>query len=48
MFFIFRVFGIRAGAIIFSVIITFGQIVFAMGGLFDAFWLMQFGRFIFG
>ncbi|KAG0437297.1 hypothetical protein HPB47_017503, partial [Ixodes persulcatus] len=43
-----RVFGIRMGAIIFSTIIIVGQVVFALGALVNRFWLMQFGRFIFG
>ncbi|XP_004704172.1 major facilitator superfamily domain-containing protein 1 isoform X2 [Echinops telfairi] len=36
------------GTIIFSCIVCIGQVVFALGGIFNAFWLMQFGRFIFG
>ncbi|XP_004704171.1 major facilitator superfamily domain-containing protein 1 isoform X1 [Echinops telfairi] len=47
-FLIDRVFGIRWGTIIFSCIVCIGQVVFALGGIFNAFWLMQFGRFIFG
>ncbi|XP_029824763.2 major facilitator superfamily domain-containing protein 1 isoform X1 [Ixodes scapularis] len=47
-FLIDRVFGIRMGAIIFSTIIIVGQVVFALGALVNRFWLMQFGRFIFG
>ncbi|KAK8788969.1 hypothetical protein V5799_021255, partial [Amblyomma americanum] len=47
-FLIDRVFGIRLGAFIFSFIIIVGQVVFAMGAFVNRFWLMQFGRFIFG
>lgn len=47
-FLIDRVFGIRLGAFIFSFIIILGQVVFAMGAFVNRFWLMQFGRFIFG
>lgn len=47
-FLIDRLFGIRLGAIIFSSIIIGGQVLFAMGGLLNHFWLMQLGRFVFG
>ncbi|GFS67912.1 major facilitator superfamily domain-containing protein 1 [Nephila pilipes] len=47
-FLIDRVFGIRLGAIIFSVFILAGQFVFALGALVDKYWLMEAGRFIFG
>ncbi|KAK2489194.1 hypothetical protein MC885_017211 [Smutsia gigantea] len=47
-FLIDRVFGIRWGTIIFSGFICIGQVVFALGGIFNAFWLMEFGRFVFG
>ncbi|XP_057355607.1 major facilitator superfamily domain-containing protein 1 isoform X4 [Manis pentadactyla] len=47
-FLIDRVFGIRWGTIIFSVFVCIGQVVFALGGIFNAFWLMEFGRFVFG
>ncbi|XP_063696106.1 major facilitator superfamily domain-containing protein 1-like isoform X1 [Culicoides brevitarsis] len=43
-----RVFGIRLGTIIYMFILMVGQLVFAIGGLIDAFWLMVLGRFIFG
>jgi hypothetical protein len=43
-----RVFGIRLGTIIFASLVVVGQIVFALGGLFDTFWLMVVGRFVFG
>merc|ERR1740137_360414 len=42
------VFGIRLGTIIFAAFIILGQVVFAMGGIFDNFTLMQLGRFVFG
>jgi len=47
-FLIDRVFGIRFGAIIFACFVMAGQIVFAAGALFNRFWLMILGRFIFG
>lgn len=47
-FLIDRVFGIRWGAIIFALLVTVGQIVFAMGAFFNVFEIMQLGRFIFG
>lgn len=43
-----RVFGIRMGTIIYMFILLIGQLVFAMGGILDAFWLMIVGRFVFG
>ncbi|XP_070099284.1 lysosomal dipeptide transporter MFSD1 isoform X5 [Equus caballus] len=36
------------GTIIFSCFVCTGQVVFALGGIFNAFWLMEFGRFVFG
>ncbi|CAG2113021.1 unnamed protein product, partial [Medioppia subpectinata] len=47
-FLIDRLFGIRLGAIIFSVFILIGQLVFAFGAFANRFWLMNLGRFIFG
>lgn len=47
-FLIDRVFGIRMGTIIYLFILIIGQIMFASGGLFNAFWLMVMGRFVFG
>ncbi|XP_068939575.1 lysosomal dipeptide transporter MFSD1 isoform X2 [Petaurus breviceps papuanus] len=47
-FLIDRVFGIRRGSILFSFIVCIGQVVFALGAIVNAFWLMQLGRFIFG
>ena len=43
-----RVFGIRLGAIVFSVLVLIGQIIFASGALFNSIWLMDVGRFVFG
>ena len=43
-----RVFGIRLGTIIFSVLVCVGQLVFALGGFVDSFIVMAAGRFIFG
>ncbi|NXR70093.1 MFSD1 protein, partial [Rhadina sibilatrix] len=47
-FLIDRVFGIRLGTVIFSIFVCVGQVVFALGALFNTFWLMEVGRFIFG
>ncbi|XP_077204694.1 lysosomal dipeptide transporter MFSD1 isoform X2 [Paroedura picta] len=47
-FLIDRVFGIRWGTIIFSIFVCVGQVIFALGAVFDAFWLMEAGRFVFG
>jgi MFS family permease len=47
-FLIDRVFGIRLGTIIYMFILMIGQLIFAMGGVINAFWLMVLGRFIFG
>ncbi|OXB70742.1 UNVERIFIED_CONTAM: hypothetical protein H355_005199 [Colinus virginianus] len=47
-FLIDRVFGIRLGTVIFSIFVCVGQVVFALGALLNAFWLMEVGRFIFG
>ncbi|XP_015925025.1 lysosomal dipeptide transporter MFSD1 [Parasteatoda tepidariorum] len=47
-FLIDKVFGIRLGAIIFSIFILVGQLVFALGATVDRYWLMEMGRFIFG
>ena len=38
----------RIGAIIFSSITSVGQVVYGFGGILNQFWMMQFGRFIFG
>uniref|UniRef100_A0AAY4DZK8 Lysosomal dipeptide transporter MFSD1 n=1 Tax=Denticeps clupeoides TaxID=299321 RepID=A0AAY4DZK8_9TELE len=43
-----RVFGIRWGTVIFSLFVLLGQIIFACGALFNYFWLMAVGRFVFG
>ncbi|XP_070801147.1 lysosomal dipeptide transporter MFSD1 isoform X1 [Pituophis catenifer annectens] len=47
-FLIDRVFGIRWGTIIFSCFVCVGQVIFALGAICNAFWLMEFGRFVFG
>lgn len=47
-FLIDRVFGIRMGTIIYLFILLVGQVLFATGGLLNAFWLMVVGRFVFG
>ncbi|XP_037534144.1 major facilitator superfamily domain-containing protein 1 [Nematolebias whitei] len=43
-----RVFGIRLGTIIFSLFVCVGQVIFAAGALWNLFWLMELGRFVFG
>ncbi|KAL0274102.1 UNVERIFIED_CONTAM: hypothetical protein PYX00_006612 [Menopon gallinae] len=47
-FLIDRVFGIRLGTSIFAGLVVLGQLVFALGAVFNAFWLLIVGRFIFG
>ncbi|XP_046853367.1 major facilitator superfamily domain-containing protein 1-like [Xenia sp. Carnegie-2017] len=47
-FLIDRVFGIRLGAILFSLLVLSGQIVFAIGAYIGNFFVMESGRFIFG
>lgn len=47
-FLIDRIFGIRWGTVIFSCFVCIGQVIFALGGIFNAFWLMELGRFVFG
>lgn len=42
------VFGIRLGTIIYMGITLTGQVIFATGAIFNTFWLMMVGRFIFG
>nr|XP_021397379.1 major facilitator superfamily domain-containing protein 1 [Lonchura striata domestica] len=36
------------GTVIFSSFVCVGQVVFALGALFNTFWLMEVGRFVFG
>ncbi|XP_064614854.1 major facilitator superfamily domain-containing protein 1-like isoform X2 [Liolophura sinensis] len=43
-----KVFGVRLGAIIFSIFVTCGQVIFASGAFFNLYWLMCVGRFVFG
>lgn len=47
-FLIDRVFGIRLGAIIFSLFILAGQLIFGLGGVLNSFVVMAIGRFVFG
>nr|CAD7443321.1 unnamed protein product [Timema bartmani] len=47
-FLIDRVFGIRLGTVIYATIVVIGQLIFALGGYLNTFWLMVMGRFIFG
>lgn len=42
------VFGIRLGTVIYMALTLIGQVIFASGAMIDSFWLMMFGRFIFG
>lgn len=46
--FLFSVFGIRFGTILYMFILMIGQLIVAFGGILDAFWMMILGRFIFG
>lgn len=43
-----RVFGIRFGTVVFCALICLGQLIFALGGIFNTFWVMVAGRFVFG
>jgi nitrate/nitrite transporter NarK len=43
-----RVLGVRIGTVVFSLLITVGQVIFALGGIVDNFNLMLVGRFVFG
>ena len=43
-----RILGKRLGIFLFMVVTTIGQLVMALGGFFDMFWLMVVGRFIIG
>ena len=43
-----RVFGLRLGLLLFVTIACIGQLLVAMGGFFNQFWLMVIGRFVFG
>jgi len=47
-FLIDNLLGVRLGAIIFSSLITIGQILFGYGAYCNRIWLMNSGRFIFG
>ena len=42
-----RWFGIRIGTFIFCALVCTGQLIFALGGFLDTFWVMVVGRFIF-
>ena len=43
-----RILGKRLGIFLFMVVTTIGQLVMAVGGFFDMFWLMVVGRFVIG
>lgn len=43
-----RYFGIRIGTFIFCALICLGQLLLALGGFLNHFWIMIVGRFIFG
>ena len=47
-FLIDRVFGIRLGTSLYMGLTLLGQVLFAGGVLFDHFWVMCAGRFVFG
>ncbi|ESO96144.1 hypothetical protein LOTGIDRAFT_214694 [Lottia gigantea] len=47
-FLIDKLFGVRLGAIIFSLFVTVGQVIFATGALFKNSIIMDVGRFVFG
>jgi hypothetical protein len=47
-FLIDKVFGIRFGTILFLLILTVGQLIFAIGTTINEFWLMMFGTFFLG
>lgn len=38
----------RIGLLMFTIILTFGQFIFMIGGIKDIYWLMLVGRFVFG
>ena len=42
------VFGDRLGLIVFTVVLTIGQLIFAVGGYKESYWIMMAGRFVFG
>ena len=43
-----RILGLRLGTLIFMALSTIGQLIFALGGFFDTFWLLVVARFIIG
>ena len=43
-----KLFGLRLGLILFAILACLGQLMFAMGGYINHFWLMLVGRFVFG
>ena len=43
-----RTFGIRIAMVTFCALICIGQLIVAIGGFVNLFWLMVFGRFVFG
>lgn len=47
-FLIDRVFGIRLGTNLYMLLTLLGQVVFATGVIFDIYYVMLLGRFIFG
>jgi hypothetical protein len=40
--------GIQKGALIFSIVLLVGQIMFAIGAYYKALWIMYIGQFLFG
>ena len=43
-----KVLGLRVGLLVFLFLTCFGQLLFALGGFLDRYWLMVVGRFVFG
>ena len=38
----------RLGLILFTTVLTLGQLIFAIGGYKESYWVMMVGRFVFG
>ena len=38
----------QLGTIIFATLVLLGQVIFALGGILNKFWVMELGRLIFG
>ena len=46
--FLYSVFGVRLGTVIFATFILLGQILLSIGGFLDSLWFMDLSRFVFG